>query len=216
MAQIRTIIADDHPVVVHGICTRLAAVPGSRFVKVGHAASSDALLESLGQQRCDLLITDFCMPGREQPDGLGMLGYIRRHYPDVRILLMTMVNHPGTLHAALELGVKGLLDKRGCLSELPKAATQVAHGRRFISRNFERLLASHDVRGYAACLATLSPRELEVVRLIARGASGRDIAVQMNRSEKTVSRHKRSAMEKLGLDRGDQIREYARVTGLMG
>jgi two-component system capsular synthesis response regulator RcsB len=200
----RVVIADDHPVITWAASQLLANQARDAFEVVAQVHSTDQLHRQLHARPCDLLVTDFCMPHGQQPDGLALVGYLRRQYPAMAIVVMTMLNTPVTLRALHKLGVRGLLDKHAELEELLQAVRSVARGRHYLSESFARLLQS-DARPVELKQVELSPREQEVMRLFGQGMSGREIARKLNRSEKTVSRHKRSAMDKLGVAHGDLL-----------
>jgi two-component system capsular synthesis response regulator RcsB len=144
------------------------------------------------------------------------MGYVKRHFPQVSLIVMTMLRNPSLLQALLNTGVCGLFDKRSPLSELKRAVQSVARGRRYLSPSFADILEAQSLPRASddAPVVSLSERELEVVRLFVQGLSGRQIAAQLNRSEKTISRQKRTAMDKLGLDHDGGLVEFARVSGL--
>jgi two-component system capsular synthesis response regulator RcsB len=150
------------------------------------------------------------------PDGLALMGYLKRHFGQIPLIVMTMLRNPSLLQALLNAGAHGLFDKRSPLSELKQAAYTVAKGRRYLCPAFASILGAQALpsSGTAEPLVSLSERELEVVRLFVQGLSGRQIAAQLNRSEKTISRQKRTAMDKLGLGHDGGLVEFARVSGL--
>jgi len=209
---LRIILADDHPVVVLGAEMAL----GNTFSIVGRAHDADELIDHLHRTPCDLLISDYSMPYGRLPDGLALMGYLKRHFGQIPLIVMTMLRNPSLLQALLNAGVRGLFDKRSPLSELKQAAHTVAKGRRYLCPAFGKILdvKSLPSSGSAEPRANLSGRELEVVRLFVQGLSGRQIAAQLNRSEKTISRQKRTAMDKLGLGHDGGLVEFARVSGL--
>lgn len=197
-------IADDHPVVMLGAAAVLAADPRQGFDVVGSANSVSTLIDQLGAVPCDVLITDFSMPNAELPDGLAMLGRLRRQFPDVQIVLLSMLSSAHTLRAALRQGVVGLYNKNESLADLPRATRLAGMKRRYVSPSYQRLLEQPN--------DPLSPKELEVLRMLACGMSGRDIAEMTHRSEKTISRQKRNAMDKLGLAHDGALLDY--INGL--
>ncbi|MBC2688927.1 MULTISPECIES: response regulator transcription factor [Pseudomonas] len=212
----RIILADDHPVVLMGAEMALCPPFSQDFAIVAQAQSAEELVEHLEQKPCDILITDYAMPYGEFPDGLALIGYIRRHFGHVRLIVMTMLSHPCLLQALLNLDVCALFDKRSALPELKRATESVLHGRRYLCPTFARILHAQTLLSAGADKpsASLSERELEVVRMFVQGLSGRQIALQLNRSEKTISRQKRTAMDKLGLEHDGGLVEFARVSGL--
>jgi two-component system capsular synthesis response regulator RcsB len=209
----RIILADDHPVVLLGAQMALA---DNTCAIVAQAHNADELIAHLERTPCDLLVSDYSMPYGCFPDGLALMGYLRRHHGHIPLIVMTMLNNPSLLRALLRHGARGLFDKRCPLIELKQAVHTVARGRSYLSPSFADLLRapapSHS--NTADSQASLSERELEVVRLFVQGLSGRQIAAQLNRSEKTISRQKRTAMDKLGLDHDGGLVEFARVSGL--
>ena len=212
----RIILADDHPVVLMGAEMALRPSSSHRFAIVAQAHSTDELIDRLERTPCDILVCDYAMPYGDFPDGLALMGYVRRHFGHVRLIVMTMLRNPSLLQALLNQGACGLFDKRSPLSELRRAVQNVARGRRHLCPTFAGIL---EAQALPTCiteppLVSLSERELEVVRLFVQGLSGRQIAAQLNRSEKTISRQKRTAMDKLGLVHDGGLVEFARVSGL--
>ncbi|SER54507.1 two component transcriptional regulator, LuxR family [Pseudomonas sp. NFACC02] len=176
------------------------------------AHNADQVIEHLHHRPCELLITDFSMPDSHRPDGLALISYIRRHFNALDIIVMSMLDSPVLLRNLLDLGVRGLFDKHDPLTELDCALDTVSRGHIYMSPSIGNKLdtLARDTPTDAA----LSLREVEVVRLLSQGLSGRQIAERLNRSEKTVSRHKRTAMQKLGLVHDSGLIEYGRALGL--
>ena len=109
---------------------------------------------------------------------------------------MTMTHNELILKHLLDLNIHGLFDNHASLNELNKAVEHVIQGRRYISKNFSSTLAASQ-RGETR-QKVLTIKEFEVMRLLATGLAGREIAKQVNRSKKTISRQKRSAIQKNG------------------
>ncbi|NMY37045.1 MULTISPECIES: response regulator [unclassified Pseudomonas] len=215
--MLNIIVADDHPVVVRGAMMTLSEHLDSTYTITGYAFGTDELIEKLGQHSCQLLITDYSMPRGDQPDGLALISYIRRHFESVKIIVMTMLNNPSALKALSKLGVAGLFDKHNDLSELVQAVRVVSKGKHYISPSFAKALdeQSKVIKNLPnGSLLVLSPKEIEVVRLFVQGQSGREIATRLSRSEKTISRQKRTAMNKLGLRHDCALMEWAAERGL--
>lgn len=213
LALKRIILADDHPVVLMGAEMALSTEACSI---VARANNSDELIAHLESTPCDLLVSDYSMPYGRFPDGLALMGYLRRHFGHIPLIVMTMLHNPSLLQALLRQGVCGLFDKRSPLIELKRAVQAVAKGKNYISPSFADILDGPTRLPSSAVTqgVNLSERELEVVRLFVQGLSGRQIAAQLNRSEKTISRQKRTAMDKLGLGHDGGLVEFARVSGL--
>ncbi|MGU8077212.1 response regulator [Burkholderia pyrrocinia] len=190
------IAADDHPLFTLGVGALVAAQGLGEVTH--HAANSDELVALLKTAPCDLLITDYAMPSERHGDGVRLIGYVRRAYPSLPIVVLTMLANASVHRTIWRLGVAALVSKSDLGGELPAAIRSIAVGQRYLS---SMMRASVDARGGGAALAAapLSPREAEVLRLFAAGLSASGVAEQLQRSIKTVSRHKRSGMAKLGV-----------------
>lgn len=213
--RLRIILADDHPVVRIG-ARALIESSGVGEV-VAEANGTDQLMQALEVQPCDVLVTDFAMPGGQQPDGFAMLGLIRRRHPNLPILMLSMANNLGILRMVASAGVLGLIDKASSLDELPLALQTVHRGQPYVSRGLKERIAelgSEAVSGGSG--KPPSPREMEVLRLLASGLSVTQIAAQLNRSVTTISRQKGDAMRKLGIGNDAELFEFLRNEGLSG
>ncbi len=212
--ELRIILADDHPIFRIGLRAVLEQIPGVHVV--AEAGSPQQLIEHLQRMECDLLVTDFMMPVDQQNDGLKLLEQIRRHFPQLPILVVTMLNNAGLFRAMLDLGVKGLLSKASLAQELPQAIRGIPRGRTYLATSVEQLLLQEGVwRGdRLGASQALSPKELEVSRLLAAGHTVNEIAALLNRSKKTVSTQKVNAMRKLGVANDAALFLYLQAQGL--
>lgn len=190
----RIAIADDHPVVRVGTRTVLEIHGG--YCVAGQAGGPQELFDVLDGGGIDLVITDFCMPGCRLPDGHTMLDALRRRYPQVPIILMTMFTSATSLQLALRAGVRGLVDKAGDVGSVLQAVEAVHGGRVFIDPRLAERLGPTDAGGRLSCL---SPKELEVLRMYASGGSISEIALRLSRTVSTISRQRMSAMRRLGV-----------------
>ena len=192
------------------------ALSNSRYASsiTAEAVSTDEMIQLLKQQHCDVLITDFSMPNGNFPDGMVLIKHMRSHFATLKIIVITMLSNPLILHEILKTGVHGLFDKHQPLEGLISAITRVAKGNTYISDTFSNVLAS-PLRGDTRH-KPLTGRELEVLRLFGQNRSGREIAAHLNRSEKTISRQKRMAMQKLGVRGNSDLTEYIRKYELSG
>jgi two-component system capsular synthesis response regulator RcsB len=208
----RVIIADDHPVVRIGL--RMLTDLSRGCVVVGEADGPDSLLRLLSCMSCDLLITDFSMPGNQQADGLKMLSLVRRRYPSTSIILVTMFANVVTLRAAFAQGVMAIVAKDASARELPMAIKSVVEGRRFISESLCTALVQED-SGAPSRSSLLSAKEHEVVRMLASGMTVSEIAGYFKRSVSTISKQKNMAMHRLGISTDVQLFNYARESGMV-
>jgi two-component system capsular synthesis response regulator RcsB len=211
--MLRIILADDHPVVRKGVRAFLEMDPGMRVV--AEAESPAQLLAAMRQAACDVVITDFGMPSADNADGLVLLRRLQQEWPGVFIIVLTLMENVGVLRSILALGIPGLVNKADSLQELPLCIGAVMSGRRpYLSTSIRAHLERQQTGRWSEEPAPLSPRELDVLRHFAAGMSISEIAERTGRSRKTVSRQKRSAMEKLGLESDKDIFHYAQASGL--
>jgi two-component system capsular synthesis response regulator RcsB len=211
--RIRIIIADDHPAILFGARYILSSVPD--FELVGEANRSTDLLPLLQTLPCDVLVTDLAMPGGEFGDGLPLLALIRRRFPALRLVVLTMLENPGLLRRIQELGVSGIVSKRDDLvhigSAVRSAMVDVCYVGPAVQHWFNVVGTApvkHPLR------AVLSKREFEVVRRYVAGATIKEIAQALSRSAKTISTQKSAAMRKLGVERDTDLHHYALSNGL--
>lgn len=211
---LRIVLADDHPIFLIGLRAVLERDKQVRIV--AEANSPQALVELLQTCACDVLVTDFMMPAEPQADGLRLIGQLRRHYPDLPIVVVTMLNNAGLFHSILELGVMGLLSKASLADELPQAIRQARQGCTYVAHAIRQALSLAGQVGADRLHSQeqLSPRELEVIRLLAAGLTVGEIAAQLHRSKQTVSAQKVSAMRKLGLGNDAALFIYVQEHGL--
>lgn len=211
--MLRIVLADDHPIVRKGVRAVLEMDPGLRVV--AEAASPAELLAALRVTPCDVVITDFGMPSDDNADGLTLLKALQREWPGLFIIVLTLIENVGVLRSVLELGIPGLVNKADSLSELSRCiAAVVARRHPYVSASIKANLERQQRGRWAEQHIALSPREAEVLRYFASGMSVADIAERMGRSSKTVSRQKRSAMDKIGLQTDKDIFDYAQESGL--
>jgi two-component system, NarL family, captular synthesis response regulator RcsB len=209
---VRIVLADDHPIVSSGVRALLEQHPGLRVV--AEATSPDELLRVLDRTDCELVVTDFNMPGEQAADGLSLLQLIGRRWPERPIVVLTQMANPGVLGNISRLAnVRGVISKSDAMKELPTAVNAAVAGRSYLSTTVRKQIES--AQGDSADSASaLSKREAEVMRLFALGHTVSEIARQLNRSVKTVSSQKVEAMRKLGVKSDLEFYAYAREHGL--
>lgn len=200
----RIIIADDHPIILHGC--QVVLLKDSSFAKIQATATSvPELFSVLENHICDVLIVDYSMPG-EDMDGLHMLGLLSRRYPDLPVLVLTGEENLGILRLILKTKVRGIVQKNSDILCLPRAIRTVLRRGIYLNEALKKALAESSQNTARETL--LSPRELEIVRLLASGKSPEEIAEVLRRSIKTVSWGKNSAKRKLGIQSDAQLYQY--------
>lgn len=207
MSEFNVVIADDHPIVLLGV--REIVQRACRFKVVGEASSPTELIETLRMHRPQVLITDFNMPGDDTyGDGLVLIEYVLRNFPETQVLVLTMISNTLILSRLEELGVAGVIQKTHLSQEIEKALTAIS-----LQKHYRRPApAARSVIDGSERLEdrfhSLSTRELEVLRLFITGMTVNDIARQLSRSKKTISAHKIAAMRKLGVSSEQELMSY--------
>jgi DNA-binding NarL/FixJ family response regulator len=198
---IRVIIADDHAVVREGLRSLIEAQPGLSVI--GEASDGQEAWQCSCDLKPDVLVLDLSMPG---VGGAEAAERITRDCPGVRVLALTMHEERGYVARLLRAGASGYVLKRTASSELVRAIRAVASGGTYVDPSLAgSLLADSSGRAgrtpgeRSGRLSELTGRETEVLRLVARGHSNKEIAAALEISVKTVETHKANAMTKLGL-----------------
>ena len=211
MAVTRILVADDHGIVRSGIKLLLEHQPDLEVV--AEAADGVEAVERALAGKPDLCILDVGMP---RMTGLQAAREIRRHLPDTRVLMLSMHDDEHYLFEALKAGASGYVLKREADQDLVGAVRAVGRGEAFLTNAAERSL----IREWMADtsrgpVVPLTPREEEVVKLIAEAHTNAQIAEVLHLSEKTVESHRANVLRKLGMrDRVELVR-YAIRRGLI-
>lgn len=207
MKTFTVVIADDHPIVLLGV--RELVERDERFQVIGEAICSAGLIKLLEQQPIDIVITDYNMPG-DSPygDGLKLVEYLKRHFPDVQILILTMISNHLILTRLQELGVVGVIQKSQLHTEIQVALKSIAQQAHYRSLEPAKTSVIESLTAIDEHFSTLSPKEFEILRLFISGKSVSDIARSQNRSSKTISAQKISAMRKLEVSSDQDLLAY--------
>jgi two-component system capsular synthesis response regulator RcsB len=210
--SLRVVLADDHPGMIAGIEHSLSSV--STIQLTGTAGNSTELLRILDAGHCDVLVSDYSMPGNEHGDGIALFSFLQRRYPSVKLVVLTMLDNPAVLGALQRQGIACIVSKSDALSYLVPAIHAAATGGTYCSPSIKKSLGDMDRRNGNA-IRPLSKRELEVVRLYASGLTVKQIAERVSRSKKTISTQKTRAMQKLGIERDVDLLRYAMEHGIV-
>jgi len=208
--DVRIMIADDHGIVRSGL--RMLLEREGDIEVVGEAADGATARDMAIRDRPDLAILDVKMP---KLTGLQATREIRAHAPDVSVLILSMYDDERYLFEALKAGASGYVLKAQADADLLEAVRAVERGEPFLTPQAQRALIKDVLGGGEARSDELTPREQEVVKLVAEAHTNKEIAEVLHLSEKTVENHRSNAMRKLGMrDRVELVR-YAIRRGLI-
>lgn len=210
---IRILIADDHGVLRAGLRAVLSAEPD--MTVVAEAGDGPTALRLATELCPDILLLDISMPGM---NGVEVTRQLKKAQPDVRALILTLHEDEGLLQEAIQAGASGYIVKRAVESELISAIQAVYRGDIYIHPAMTRAL----LKDVSPSLVTdqeptepLSPREVEVLRLVADGHTNRQVAEMLHVSVRTVESHRANLMGKLNLSSPAQLVRYALEHGLL-
>ena len=210
----RVILVEDHVLVREGIKKIIQDLPGVQVV--GEAADAQELLKLLKRVPLDLVILDISMPGLS---GLEAAREIKGSHAGIKVLILTMHRVPEYLKDALAAGADGYLLKEDAARELVKALDAVRQGRLYVSPLLAGELAQLYVQSRreptGPAIPSLTPREIQVIKLIAAGKSSREIAALLFLSFRTVQNHRAKIMRKLNLRKSTDLVKYAILQGFV-
>ncbi len=201
--MLNVLLADDHDVVRLGIRSIVEQIPGATIVSEHSDGASAA--SALRHQRPDVAILDIEMPGRT---GIEIARLLHEQHLPTKVLLLSMHTEGSFVRAAVEAGVAGYLVKQDAGEELRPAIEAINRGDTFISPRVASALIESLRRG-PADRVLLSPRERDVVRLLCRGMTSKEIAAELHLTPKTVDCYRATIMEKLGVRGVAGIVKYA-------
>jgi DNA-binding NarL/FixJ family response regulator len=211
MPTIRVILADDHTLVRSGMRALLDQLQGIEVV--AEASDGRAALELVERYRPHVVLMDIAMP---ELNGIEAAERIVRHHPDVRVILLSMHSDEAYVTKALDVGAAGYVLKNADAAELEMAVRAVARGDGYLSPAVARHVVRGAVRRGESDTTQLTPRQREILQLIAEGASTKQIAAKLGLSVKTVETHRAKLMERLDIHDVAGLVRYAIRAGFIG
>jgi DNA-binding NarL/FixJ family response regulator len=210
----RILVADDHPIVLRGLRTVLSAQPD--FEVVAEATDGDEAVELALSQDVHLAILDISMPRKT---GLQAAREISRRRPEVRVLILSMHDNEQYLFEAIKVGASGYVLKSAVDRDLVEACRAAMRGEPFLYPGGVRALMRDYVEraraGEVGRGEVLTPREEEIVKLVAEAHTNEEIGELLFISKKTVERHRANILEKLGMRDRVELTRYAIRRGLV-
>jgi DNA-binding NarL/FixJ family response regulator len=211
MTRTRVLLADDHTIVAEG----LASLLEPEYELVGRVENGRDLLRAAEELAPDVIVTDISMP---LLNGIEALRRLKKANPNVRVVFLTVHADVSYVAEAFRAGASGYVLKQSAAEELRSAIRAVHDGHRYVTSLIARdlldeLLAADEVA--ESLTAVLTPREREVLQLLAEGGAVKEIAAVLDVSPRTAEFHKYNIMEKLGLRTTAELTQYAIKHGIV-
>ena len=213
MDSLRILIVDDHTLVRAGLRALAERLPG--VTVIGEAKDGREALRLVNMHRPDLVLMDLAMPVL---NGIEATACLSTEFPDVKVIILSMYASERYVRDAINAGAVGYLVKRSAAGELGNAITAVARGEKY----FSPLVSAHitmDRAGRPSAIRSsfdrLTPRQREILQLIAEGHNTRVIAAMLNISGKTVETHRTQLMERLNIQDVPGLVRFAIRAGLV-
>ena len=208
MTKPRVLLADDHRIVTEG----LKGLLEEEFELVGIVEDGRAMVAAASKLRPDVIVADISMP---HLNGIDALALLKRDNPDVRVVFLTMHRDAAYARRALEAGASGFVLKHSAPAELVLAVRAALRGRTFIAPDLAAEVFRTAKEKDADPLAALTPRQREILQLLAEGKSAKVIAAALGLSARTVEFHKYAMMETLRIDNSAELIRFAIKHGLV-
>jgi len=211
----RIVIAEDHTILREGLRSLLSSSPA--FEVVGEAEDGREAIQCVVKYKPDLILTDLSMP---RMDGMEAIREIKKQSPKTKILVLTVHKAEEYILNTFKAGAEGYLLKDSTHSELMIAIKNILSGKRYISpgisdKVLEGYLEERKTLKVRTSWETLTPREREILKLIAEGYKNKEIANYLCISPKTVEKHRSNLMEKLNLHNVQTLTAFAMEKGLI-
>ncbi|MEJ8809632.1 response regulator transcription factor [Variovorax ureilyticus] len=196
---IRLFLVDDHPLVRDGLRARLSSLPEIDIV--GEADGAAEALPMIEALEPDLVLADV---GMKDINGIELAARLQERQPQVRVVMLSMYDNPEYVQQALQAGARGYVLKDAPASEIVAAIGAVAAGGTFLSPAVSKRLFRNQ-----APRPLLTPRESEILSALGRGASSKEIALELGLSVRTVEAHRQSIKRRLGIEGQAELIKYA-------
>jgi len=205
--MIRIVVADDHKILVDGLCSFLEKEDNIQIV--GKALNGEEVLKILEQTPVDLAILDIEMP---ELNGIETTKEIKARFPETKVLILSMYKKKDFILSLFRLGVNGYILKNKGKEDLVAGINSIYNGRPFYPLDVMQIIAENPFTRKDP--PKLSERELEVLRLVAKAHTSKEIGIKLFISKVTVESHIRNIKDKLDVKRGGELIRYALKNGI--
>ena len=208
----KVVLADDHQFLLDGIMTILKEMPSVEIVAT--AQNGFELMDVVARQKPELVILDLNMPGY---DGLQCLKKIKNDFPETKVLILTNYSQPELVEDVKKMGADGYLIKNSSAAELKAAVTSVLSGGTYYPSANELKSVADDSYFFDEFLKKyqLTKREVEIIRMVCREMSTKEIATQLYLSELTINTHRRNVFRKLDIKNVAGLMNFAKNNQLL-
>lgn len=203
-------IADDHKIVLDGIVSLLQAEPS--FSVAATASDGYEVLDLVDKNEYDICLLDINMP---RLDGIETAKLLKQRKPDIKIIMLTTYNDKEIITELVHIGVSGYLLKNSDKQELMEAISRVMRGRYYFSEEVEKIILEGLSEKRPKEVITLTDREIEVVRLLAKEYTNHKIAGELHISYRTVETHRKNIMQKTKAQNLAGLIKFAYSKGLI-
>ena len=213
MANIRVLLADDHQIVRQGLSALINAQPGIEIV--GEAHDGLELLDLVEKLRPHVVVTDIAMPNL---NGVDATGLIRKRFPEVQVIILSMHAASSYVIRALRNGALGYVLKSDDIEDVIDAINSVSRGHRYLSGQVSEQVISSLIVGKETEIdleKRITGREREILQLVAEGNTNIQISKKLNISSRTVETHRANMMNKLGLSSQADVIHFAIQNGIV-
>ncbi len=204
--KIKIFVADDHPIVREGLVAVLETQ--ADFEIVGEAADGQQVIEKVLETEADILFLDLAMPHK---DGVQVIEFLQQHNSPIKVIIFTVFDTDERIITAIKAGAKGYLLKGASRQEIFNAVRVVSQGGSLL----QPAIASKVFQHISQEVAALSPREMEVLKLLSRGLKNSTVAQELFISERTVKFHVSAILSKLGVKNRTEAVQLAVKRGLI-
>lgn len=208
-ASTRILVADDHEVVRKGLCALLAR-PGWHVC--GEAADGREALKKASELKPDIIVLDVAMPNL---NGLEATRQILRVNPKAKVLVLTLHDTSHVIHEALSAGAAGFVLKSDAARDLVAAVEALGQNKTYFTPKVSTMVLDGFLKGTGISPSPLTPREREIVQLLAEGKCTKEVAVALNISVKTAETHRSNIMRKLNVHSVQELVLYAIRNGII-
>ncbi len=217
MKKLRIFIADDHAILREGLCSIIQSVP--EYEIIGETGDGREALEKIEQLKPDVVILDISLPSMT---GVEVARQLRKYHPEIKIIILTQYDNDEYIEHLMQYGVHGYILKENTSMDLIRAISEVMKNNIYLSPEVTKKMVNNFVANWqqndkasGSVIPRLTPRELEILKLIAEGKTNKQISSMLFISGKTVNVHRSNIMKKLNIRKVTDLVIYAIKKGLI-